>query len=130
MTKNDQLGTSAGRCDHEKIEGFFDTCRDVGSRALRVWSFPRQCGGSQERCLHVYAVEQVEDALELLTGWKAGTRREEGGYPPDTLLGLAEQKAFEYWTMASGGGAEAQEIVVEQAAAEGEGTPAAPEPKP
>jgi predicted ATP-dependent protease len=124
----------------EKIEGFFDTCRDVGLTGTQGVVIPAANSGDLmlredvvaacvERRFHVYAVERVEDALELLTGWKAGTRTDDGGYPPDSLLGLAEQKAFEYWTMASGGVADTQEVTVEQEAEESKDTPAAPEIK-
>ena len=55
----------------------------------------------REGRFHVFAVEEVEEALALLTGWNVGKRDEEDHYPSDSLLGLAEQKAFEYWLMAS-----------------------------
>jgi predicted ATP-dependent protease len=96
----------------EKIEGFFDTCRDLGLSGTQGVIIPRANAGDlmlredvvtacREGRFTVYAVEGVEEALTLLTGWKAGERDKEGRYPSNSLLGLAEQKAFEYWVMAS-----------------------------
>ncbi|HET9233998.1 MAG TPA: S16 family serine protease, partial [Candidatus Eisenbacteria bacterium] len=96
----------------EKIEGFFDTCRDLGLSGTQGVIIPRANAGDlvlredvvsacREGRFQVFAVEEVEEALALLTGWKVGERDEEGHYPSDSLLGLAEQKAFEYWLMAS-----------------------------
>ena len=43
----------------------------------------------------VYAVESIQQALELLTGHSAGERREDGEYPEGTLLGITVNRAFE-----------------------------------
>jgi len=96
----------------EKIEGFFDTCRDIGLSGTQGVIIPKANAGDlmlredvvaacREGRFSVYAVEKVEEALSLLTGWAAGERDEEGRYAANSLLGLAEQKAFEYWVMAS-----------------------------
>ena len=96
----------------EKIEGFFDTCRDLGLSGTQGVIIPRANAGDlvlredvvsacREGRFQVFAVEEVEEALALLTGWNAGERDAEDHYPSDSLLGLAEQKAFEYWLMAS-----------------------------
>ena len=96
----------------EKIEGFFDTCRDIGLTGTQGVIIPHANAGDlmlredvvaacAEGRFRVYAVESVEQALTVLTGWEAGVRDDEGRYPSDSLLALAEQKAFEYWLMAS-----------------------------
>jgi predicted ATP-dependent protease len=93
---------------NEKIEGFFDTCRDLGFTGTQGVVIPRSnagdlmlrhdvvaaCGAGQ---FHVYAVETVQEALEVLTGVPAGQRDETGVYPAGTLLALAVDKAREYW---------------------------------
>jgi predicted ATP-dependent protease len=97
---------------NEKIEGFFDTCRDLGLSGTQGVIIPRANAGDlmlredvvaacREGRFAIYAVERVEEAITLLTGRKAGERDAKGRYPSDSLLGLAEQKAFEYWVMAS-----------------------------
>jgi hypothetical protein len=51
---------------------------------------------------HVYAVDRIEEAIELLTGHVAGDRGPDGHYSPATVLGRAERCANRYWKMASG----------------------------
>jgi predicted ATP-dependent protease len=96
----------------EKVEGFFDTCRDIGLTGTQGVIIPRANAGDlnlredvvaacRDGRFHVYAVEQVEEALALLTGRMVGTRDAEGRYASGSLLELAEEKAFEYWLMAS-----------------------------
>jgi ATP-dependent Lon protease len=46
---------------------------------------------------HVYAVETIQEALEVLTGVPAGEPDEEGAYPEDSLLGKAVEQARQYW---------------------------------
>jgi len=93
---------------NEKIEGFFDTCRDLGLSGTQGVVIPRSnagdlmlrhdvvtaCGAGQ---FHVYAVDTVQEALEVLTGMPAGQRGEDGQYPAGTLLALAVDKARDYW---------------------------------
>ena len=40
----------------------------------------------------VYAVGTVEEAIELLTGMRAGERGLDGTYPPDTIYGRVAQR--------------------------------------
>ena len=105
----------------EKIEGFFDTCRDLGLSGTQGVIIPRANAGDlmlredvvaacREGRFSVYAVERVEEALTLLTGWEAGERDQDGRYPSDSLLALAEQKAFEYWVMASASATRAEAL--------------------
>jgi hypothetical protein len=56
------------------------------------------CGAGR---FHVYAVQNVQQALEILTGLPAGERDEMGEYPPESLLGKAVEKARLYWTKAA-----------------------------
>ncbi|MFQ5767259.1 MAG: Lon-insertion domain-containing protein, partial [Acidobacteriota bacterium] len=93
---------------NEKIEGFFDTCRNlrlsgrqgviipaanVGDLMLR----PDVVEARRAGRFHVYAVDMVLQALELLTGKPTGVRREGQPYPPGTLLHLAVARAAEFW---------------------------------
>ncbi|MHC4974763.1 MAG: Lon protease family protein [Planctomycetota bacterium] len=93
---------------NEKIEGFFDTCRDLGLTGDQGVVIPKSNAGDLmlradvvEACsngqFHVYAVETIQEALEVLTGVPAGEPDEEGAYPEDSLLGKAVEQARQYW---------------------------------
>lgn len=98
---------------NEKIEGFFDVCRHFGLGTDQGVVIPRANVGdlmlredvvqaAEQGRFHVYAVDDVFDALELLTGFPAGNR-EQGPHLPGTLLNIALEKAYEFWlhTLAS-----------------------------
>ncbi len=97
---------------NEKIEGFFDTCRDLGLTGTQGVIIPQAnagdlmlredvvaaCAAGQ---FHVYAVSWVHEALALLTGLPTGTRDASGVYPPGSLLAQAVEKARLYWLKAA-----------------------------
>ncbi|MFH1417241.1 MAG: S16 family serine protease, partial [Planctomycetota bacterium] len=99
---------------NEKIEGFFDTCSEIGLTGTQGVIVPRAnardlmlredvvdaCVGGQFR---VYAVDRIQGALELLTGCAAGERGADGEYPENSLLGVAVARAFEFWLKSSPG---------------------------
>ncbi|NOS99084.1 MAG: AAA family ATPase [Phycisphaerales bacterium] len=109
----DQLGhVQAIGSATEKIEGFYVTCRDMGLTGTQGVIIPQSnardlmlnhevVDACREGKFHVYAVDTVPQALELLTGVVAGERGEDGAYPEDTLLGLAVNRAFDYWVRAN-----------------------------
>ncbi len=100
---------------NEKIEGFFDVCKARGLTGDQGVVIPasnvqhlmlRQdvIEAVKEGQFSVYAVETVDQAIELLTGVPAGERRKDGSFPPGSinqlvearLIGFAEkQRAFE-----------------------------------
>lgn len=97
---------------NEKIEGFFDACRDLGLTGTQGVIIPASNAPDLmlrpdvvETCragkFHVYAVDHVRTALGLLTGIEAGEPDELGLYPDETLLGVAVGRAYEYWIKAS-----------------------------
>lgn len=80
----------------EKIEGFFRTCKrrgltgeqgvvvpaaNRGDLVLRDDVVEAVRGGE----FHVWAIETVDQGMELLTGETAGARRADGGYEPGTV---------------------------------------------
>ena len=48
---------------------------------------------------HVYAVDNIYDAIELMTGATAGRPDEDGNYPEGTLLAKAHDEAEKFWRM-------------------------------
>ncbi len=96
---------------NEKIEGFFDICQARGLTGDQGVLVPRANvkhlmlrrdvrEAADRGAFHVYAVDTVDDALELLTGLPAGERDARGGFPEgsinrriaDRLVQLAEQR--------------------------------------
>jgi lon-related putative ATP-dependent protease len=91
---------------NEKIEGFFDLCRargltgeqgvlipqsNVQNLMLRQDVVEAVAGGR----FHIYAVNNVDDGIALLTGMPAGTADDEGHYPEGTVNYLVEKRLEE-----------------------------------
>jgi len=106
---------------NEKIEGFFDTCRDVGLTGTQGVIIPADNArdlmlrhdvveASAKGEFHVYPVATIHEALAVLTGERVEARAEgagEGGgaaYPAGTLLATAMERARVYWQRAKGSG--------------------------
>ncbi|MGA7801646.1 MAG: ATP-binding protein [Gammaproteobacteria bacterium] len=79
-----------------KIEGFFDICRARGltgdqgvvipaSNVIHLMLRQDVLEAVQARRFHVYGVDTVDLALELLTRVEAGERREDGSFPEGTV---------------------------------------------
>jgi len=108
----------------EKIEGFFDTCQALGLTGTQGVIIPQANRGDlmlrpdvvtacEEERFHVYAVETIHQALEILTGRPAGHRDPHGQYPEHTLLRLAMDRARDYWRMAAASSADRARFVGE-----------------
>ena len=85
---------------NEKIEGFFESCSRKGlagrqgviipARNTKHLALRREVVEAVESGqFSVYAVNTIEEVLELLTGVAAGERGLDGSYPPDTVFGRA-----------------------------------------
>ncbi len=85
---------------NEKIEGFFESCSRKGltgkqgviipARNTKHLALRRDVVEAVESGhFSVYAVNCIEEALELLTGIAAGERGLDRTYPPDSVFGLA-----------------------------------------
>lgn len=81
---------------NQKIEGFHDVCREIGfsgqqgviipARNKKNLMLRRDVVESVEAGrFHVFAVDTVDQALEILTGVEAGQRREDGSYPEGSV---------------------------------------------
>ena len=91
---------------NEKIEGFFESCSRRGltgkqgviipARNTKHLALRREVVEAVESGqFTVYAVNTIEEALELLTGVAAGERGLDGAYPPETVFGRAAQRLEE-----------------------------------
>ncbi len=81
----------------EKVEGFFDLCKEVGLTGTQGVALPAanvvnltlrgDVAAAVERGeFHLWAVTRVEEGLELLTGIPAGAADSEGEYPVGSLF--------------------------------------------
>lgn len=92
---------------NEKIEGFFDTCEAVEltgeqgviiprSNAQDLMLRPNVVDACRAGRFHVFAVDTIHEALELLTGVSTGALRD-GRYEKGTLLARAVERAHDFW---------------------------------
>lgn len=95
---------------NEKIEGFFDVCKNKGLTGEQGVLIPHQNvqnlmlkdevieaveGGN----FHVYAVKTVEEGIEILTGMSAGEMNECGAYEENTLYQKVTDKLQHFMKM-------------------------------
>jgi predicted ATP-dependent protease len=89
-----------------KIEGFFDVCRARGLSGTQGVLIPADnvrhlvlrrdvVQAVQGGEFHIYAVQTVDQGIELLTGVPAGEADEEGNYPEGTVNYLVQQKLLQ-----------------------------------
>ena len=87
---------------NEKIEGFFDVCRSRGLTGKQGVVIPIQnvkdlmlredvVQAVEDGKFHIWAIERVEDGIEILTGIKAGKQTGKN-YEANTMFGLVEKK--------------------------------------
>ena len=93
---------------NEKIEGFFDACNYFGLTGDQGVVVPKSNAGdlmlrqdiveaADAGMFHVYAVDNIYHAIELMTGVEAGQVGENGLYPEGTLLAIAHDQVETYW---------------------------------
>ena len=81
---------------NEKIEGFFELCKARGLTGDQGVIIPRSneqnlmlketvVEAANEGKFHIYAVSTIEEGIELLTGMKAGKRKEDGTFEEGTI---------------------------------------------
>lgn len=87
---------------NEKVEGFFDVCSARGLNGKQGVMIPDSNVANltlredvveavREGRFHVWAVETVDDGIELLTGTKAGEADADGHFPEGTVNALVAQ---------------------------------------
>lgn len=91
---------------NEKIEGFFRTCRVLGLTGTQGVIIPAAnvrhlmlheevLEAIEQGQFHVYAVETVDEAVELLTGMSLGERDETGQFPEGTVAAAVAERLKE-----------------------------------
>jgi predicted ATP-dependent protease len=92
---------------NEKIEGFFDVCGTAGlsgeqgvivpAANVKHLMLKREVVEAAEAGrFHIYPVETVDEAIELLTGLPAGERDQEGRYPEGSFNHLVEERIIAF----------------------------------
>jgi lon-related putative ATP-dependent protease len=91
---------------NEKIEGFFKVCKAKGLNGKQGVMIPTTNIGDlmlnseviqavNEGQFHLWAVDHIDQGIELLTGTPAGQPDDEGNYPEDSINGLVNQRLEE-----------------------------------
>jgi lon-related putative ATP-dependent protease len=92
---------------NQKIEGFYKVCKIKGLTGDQGVIIPKQnvndlmlneevINAVKEGKFHIYAIEKIEEGIEILTGIPAGEKNEEGKYPEGSIHCLVDNKLHEY----------------------------------
>lgn len=92
---------------NEKIEGFFQICKLRGLNGEHGVIIPIQnvrnlhlsdeiIEAVKNGKFHVYAISNINEGIEILTGVPAGTKNKNGKFPLGTINYLAEEKLRKY----------------------------------
>lgn len=91
---------------NEKIEGFFDLCKSRGLNSEHGVIIPKRniknlnlkkevIEAVKDGRFNIYAIDRMEEGLEILTGLKAGELDEQGLYPEGTINYLVTKRLTE-----------------------------------
>jgi predicted ATP-dependent protease len=91
---------------NEKIEGFFETCQAKGLTGEQGVLIPESnvqnlmlkeevVEAVREGKFHIWPVKNVDEGIEILTGFKAGVRREGGTFEEDSVNGRVDRRLRE-----------------------------------
>ena len=89
-----------------KIEGFYDVCKKLGLTGSQGVIIPLRnvidlqlrkevVEAVKKGDFHIYAIETVDEGLEILTGMEVGQRNEKGEFPKGTIHYLVDQRLKE-----------------------------------
>jgi len=92
---------------NEKVEGFYEICRERGLDGTHGVVIPDDnvkhlmlredvVESVQKGEFCVYAVRHIDEAVAILTGMTAGQRDESGDFPKDTVNRLVEDQLIQY----------------------------------
>jgi len=87
----------------KKIEGFFDVCNARGLTGAQGVMIPKRnlndlmlkkevISAVEKNRFYIYAIEHMDEGIEILTGVKAGRRNKNGNYPKNTLNNLVMER--------------------------------------
>ena len=88
---------------NQKIEGFYDCCLKKGLNKKQGVMIPESnvkdlmlrkdvVKAVEKGLFHIYPVKNVDEGIEILTGKKAGQRKESGTYPRGSINYLVDKK--------------------------------------
>ena len=89
-----------------KIEGFFDTCKAKGLTGEQGVIVPKRnladlmlkkevVAAAEKGKFHIYAIDTMDEGIEILTGVRAGKKTKRGNYPKETLNYLVMERLKE-----------------------------------
>ena len=92
---------------NRKIEGFYDVCRLKGltgdqgvlmptSNLRNVMLRADVVKAVEEEKFHIYAVQSIDEGIEVLTDIAAGTRNTAGKFPAGSINALVEEKLMHF----------------------------------
>ena len=92
---------------NQKIEGFYDVCKAKGLTGTQGVMIPALnildlmlrkdvVEAVKDGKFHIYPVETIDQGIEILTGVKAGNRKDDGTFEKDTVNYLVDKKLAEF----------------------------------
>lgn len=98
-----------------KIEGYFEVCRRHGLSGTQGVILPKDnleqlmlkrpvLDAIEAGKFHIYPVEHISQAMELLTGMPCGVRRKDGSFTPGSLFRLVDKRLTELGKLAAKNG--------------------------
>ena len=90
----------------EKVEGFYEICKKTGLTGSQGVIIPRQNlsnlilskdvqRAAERGVFHIYAVDTIDQGLEILTGMESGRRTPKGNYKAGTVNARVEERLRE-----------------------------------
>ncbi len=87
----------------QKVEGFFRVCAERGLTGTQGVLLPAAnkrnlmlreevIAAVEDGRFHIWAMDHVDDGIEMLTGAPAGQRDSDGAFPPESVHGLVQQR--------------------------------------
>ncbi|MEE8330863.1 MAG: ATP-binding protein [Acidimicrobiia bacterium] len=91
---------------HEKIEGFFEVCRNRGLTGRQAVLIPESnlanlmlkdevVDALREGKFHIYPVTTIDEGIEVLTGFPAGRRLDDDSFDADSLNDRVQKRLLE-----------------------------------
>jgi len=99
---------------NQKIEGFYRVCKAFGLNGKQGVIIPRQNVRNlmldeeiviavRQKMFNIWAVDHIDQGLEILTGRPAGSKDENGRFPENSIHGLVDRKLSEWNEKRRGG---------------------------